>query len=834
MGNDCTKDCTGRLDSNPSKSNCFGCLKTIDPKQTEIDYGELETHNRELVPKGKLSAMSIGYLKSDEISFLRACAGKNLSAIRYYIKGGMNVNLLDEDRTSPLHIAGRSGSLQVIEELINHGAMLNIADIAGWTPLHVAAYYARSLVCHLLLKKGANPYHTNRLGETCWDLVKDKQCEEIFMVHFDRAELNRMTKKEQENPPAECLTEYHREREKLESTAKFFVARSLNENDFKETVNNHKRNLNLNGSVLNSDIKKTPSRTSLQYSGSKPRNLNKGSFRSPSNNRDLQQARSPKKEAPIIEKEKALLPKKHKYYLYFKNMKLNATKSFREKNDVLHTLDSDEDEEDEDGPSAHLSNITSINNSNMNALTPNINRGKFNIPKSDDFDVLEDPSSHIPNSENKENTASKYRHKKNGSRSHNKSGNLSRLYNPAARNLSNHSLNSNVGHNLSASLMLIQPNISISYLVLKNPQEVNFLELNRTEKGEANTIVETAGFKVDPIYNDTIMKIGIELFNNNSLDGLAFLSLFNQLKLNTREVAEFLFNEELQASLKKNKPEISEFLANFQVRESQDILDHFASFLNFEGSSFIDSLKLYLSKMVLINDPEKIDWILRGFAKRYYKVAKKDSTKALKDFDKSFQTMEAVRMLAFATVMLNIDIHYSESTDLSAEKIKELRSEFHSNLSGLNDGESFNYNYINSIFECVKKTKIAVVVDKMTHKKSKVFSFRAVQITTKALRASSKNKSVTKQYMLCFFATACLIFRCEEGEYKPKCVFLLKGNNVKISKGQFSVTPGSEKQWFTIGKFKENCLVMTSKKSLSFNFANVDDTPRIEAFLKTI
>src|SRR5688572_2423450 len=83
---------------------CLGCFPVpkIDPN---VDNAELQTHNRELVPKGKFSQGSIAYLKKEEIGFLKACAGKNLSALRYYMNKGINVNLLDEDRTSPLHVA---------------------------------------------------------------------------------------------------------------------------------------------------------------------------------------------------------------------------------------------------------------------------------------------------------------------------------------------------------------------------------------------------------------------------------------------------------------------------------------------------------------------------------------------------------------------------------------------------------------------------------------------------------------------------------------------------------------------------------------------------------
>lgn len=60
---------------------------------------------------------------------------------------------------------------------------------------------------HILLKKGAYPYHVSRNGETPWDLVKDKATEEIFFVHFDRVELRKMSKVKTINPPGEIVDE---------------------------------------------------------------------------------------------------------------------------------------------------------------------------------------------------------------------------------------------------------------------------------------------------------------------------------------------------------------------------------------------------------------------------------------------------------------------------------------------------------------------------------------------------------------------------------------------------------------------------------------------------
>ena len=199
MGNSCNLSTNQPLSSNTlytdikHETSCMGCISN-HPGNTYVDGPELHaTHYS--IPKGRISTYSVSYLKPDEISFFKLCSGKNLTAIRHFLKKGINVNSLDEDRTSPLHIACRSGSAQVIEELINWGANINIADMAGWTPLHVAAFYQKSFTCHILLKKGADPYAVNRNGETSWDLVKEKETEKIFLAHFDRLQLRKMTKR---------------------------------------------------------------------------------------------------------------------------------------------------------------------------------------------------------------------------------------------------------------------------------------------------------------------------------------------------------------------------------------------------------------------------------------------------------------------------------------------------------------------------------------------------------------------------------------------------------------------------------------------------------------
>jgi len=50
----------------------------------------------------------------------------NISGIRYLIIQGVNINILDEERTSSLHIACKESSIQTIEEIIFQGSMIII------------------------------------------------------------------------------------------------------------------------------------------------------------------------------------------------------------------------------------------------------------------------------------------------------------------------------------------------------------------------------------------------------------------------------------------------------------------------------------------------------------------------------------------------------------------------------------------------------------------------------------------------------------------------------------------------------------------------------------
>jgi len=850
MGNDCNKEATQTFQTNqnktPLKAGCFACLRSSDFKNFEIDNAEFQTHNHELIPKGKISIGSIAYLKKEEISFLKACAGKNVSAIRHFLKLGVNVNLLDEDRTSPLHVACRSGSLQVIEELINCGANLNIADMAGWTPLHVAAYFDRSLVCHMLLKKGADPYLTNRNEETPWDLVKDKATEEIFHIHFDRIELRRMTKMgREENTTSKLdtldlpeLIQSPEVQTDIKIRSRDNVFRSMNDVEIKRAMKSRSTNA-LVRSVSGNEFKRNVESTKRLLSP-RERKVKDISNKIPltkriDDNKENKENKENKRSRIIASRdylsaENIIIPKKHKYYLHLKKLKSGLTKNPKEVQDVLKTLQSEESHDD-----SYRFSFNSRNNSQANDTF--YNHGgekiiKINLVPVTEGDINEENVT--TSRDNKENEFVRMNTQKNKQTLKNLLSSNTKLQPNQMISSRNTSMNSLHSFKMdkaqpSNSILLVQPNISIYYLVIKNPQEVNF---SSQKQFDIKGLVDTSAFKVDPRYHDALHKMGLELFNYDSFMGITYLHLFGFLKNNARDIAQFLYNDNTIGNIKKNYTEVMHFLTNFQIKESQEILEHFCSFINLDNMNFFDALRCYLSNMVLLNDPEKIDWILKAFAKRYYRIQKRQS-KALRDGE-NFQNSDSVHMLAFAAIMLSIEIHHSGP--VSEEKLQELRTEFHINLSGINDGENFSISFIDNLFDKIRKINMVKLVEDAPEKYRKL-QIRSSKLQLKVHKTSNKRKEDLKDYQLYLNGPICLVVKSGDNGGHPKGIFMLnrcqlrQTNNIYL---QLSPDNHSSGNAILYAKFRETGIMITSKSKLTFMLTKSEDYTKLEAHFNSV
>ena len=166
-------------------------------KKTEIDLTMSFSS-----AKGTYTKESYKLFSDKEKNFFYLVQKNNISGIRYLIIQGVNINILDEERTSPLHIACKESSIQTIEELIFQGSMINIPDLVGWTPLHMACYYNRPDVVLLLLKSGANYNTHNREKLSARDLA-------IKCGNYNCAKVLDNFIKYQQIEKEKCLKEIH-------------------------------------------------------------------------------------------------------------------------------------------------------------------------------------------------------------------------------------------------------------------------------------------------------------------------------------------------------------------------------------------------------------------------------------------------------------------------------------------------------------------------------------------------------------------------------------------------------------------------------------------------
>jgi ankyrin repeat protein len=84
-----------------------------------------------------------------------------MELMRTFIHNGTNVNSVDNEMYSMLHVACRAfpehhNFDHVIEYLVEHGAKVNCIDHYGITPLHILSEYGRIDLVRLLVEHGAD------------------------------------------------------------------------------------------------------------------------------------------------------------------------------------------------------------------------------------------------------------------------------------------------------------------------------------------------------------------------------------------------------------------------------------------------------------------------------------------------------------------------------------------------------------------------------------------------------------------------------------------------------------------------------------------------------
>jgi len=93
--------------------------------------------------------------------------------IKLLIKQGVDVDAVNDDGQTALHIAAYYGCGIGVELLVKNDADIDAKDKWGKTPLHNAAYKHDYEIASLLVSKGADVNATNKDGETPTDTISN-------------------------------------------------------------------------------------------------------------------------------------------------------------------------------------------------------------------------------------------------------------------------------------------------------------------------------------------------------------------------------------------------------------------------------------------------------------------------------------------------------------------------------------------------------------------------------------------------------------------------------------------------------------------------------------
>ena len=98
-----------------------------------------------------------------------------VDVVSLLLQSGAEVNVEDESKLTPLHLASLGGQLEVVELLLSLDedarAYVNAKDVDGLTPLHMAAYNGYLQVVELLIRSGAILNSKDNDGNTPLDVA---------------------------------------------------------------------------------------------------------------------------------------------------------------------------------------------------------------------------------------------------------------------------------------------------------------------------------------------------------------------------------------------------------------------------------------------------------------------------------------------------------------------------------------------------------------------------------------------------------------------------------------------------------------------------------------
>ncbi|XP_013393458.1 protein phosphatase 1 regulatory inhibitor subunit 16B isoform X2 [Lingula anatina] len=105
-----------------------------------------------------------------------------------------DLEFVDENGATPLHIAAANGYESVVEFLLDHHVSVDVRDVDGWTPIHGAACWGQPAILEILVQNGADIESKSNNGETPYDICEDPEFKQRILELKDEMENNKLSR----------------------------------------------------------------------------------------------------------------------------------------------------------------------------------------------------------------------------------------------------------------------------------------------------------------------------------------------------------------------------------------------------------------------------------------------------------------------------------------------------------------------------------------------------------------------------------------------------------------------------------------------------------------
>lgn len=180
-------------------------------------------------------------------------------------------------------------------------------------------------------------------------------------------------------------------------------------------------------------------------------------------------------------------------------------------------------------------------------------------------------------------------------------------------------------------------------------------------------------------------RIGLNLFNKKPEKGIRYLVDHRFLDYRPNAVARFLITRKGLSKLM-----IGEYLGNLQKPFNTQVLLCFSGEIDLTGLQIDVALRKFQSYFRMPGEAQKIERLMEAFASRYCVCNA--------ELVKQFRREDTIFLLAFATIMLNTDLH---NKSVKAERKMKL-ADFIRNLRGIDDGADIDPELLTGIYERIR------------------------------------------------------------------------------------------------------------------------------------